>query len=278
MPRYVECRSYLLKVGATDLYLRLYEAIGYPVQRDYLGEPIGFFFTEVGALNKVMHMWGYDSLDARAERRARLFADPRWLDFLSSPGRWSKVRRRRFFVRTSLAKVARLLSRPGRAVVMHRTGNDAVNRLAVIASGIMNVLLAAILATMVVLIFTNVALRYLFNSGIVFSEEVSRYLFVWLTFVGAVAVLVDRGHQASDFLVNRLSAPARAALRRLSALVMLGAVVLFGYGSWQQAMLNMDNWSPVSGVPVALFYLAGVVSSIGLGIVLLARLPSRNPF
>jgi TRAP-type C4-dicarboxylate transport system permease small subunit len=43
-------------------------------------------------------------------------------------------------------------------------------------------------------------------------------------------------------------------------------------------MLNMDNWSPVSGVPVALFYLAGVVSSIGLGIVLLARLPSRNPF
>lgn len=161
---------------------------------------------------------------------------------------------------------------------MHRTGNDAVNRLAVIASGIMNVLLAAILATMVVLIFTNVALRYLFNSGIVFSEEVSRYLFVWLTFVGAVAVLVDRGHQASDFLVNRLSVPARAALRRLSALVMFGAVVLFGYGSWQQAMLNMDNWLPVSGVPVALFYLAGVVSSIGLGIVLLARLPSRNPF
>lgn len=82
MPRYVECRSYLLKVGTTNRYLRLYEAIGYPVQRDYLGEPIGFFFTEVGALNKVMHMWGYDSLDARAERRARLFADPRWLDFL----------------------------------------------------------------------------------------------------------------------------------------------------------------------------------------------------
>lgn len=160
----------------------------------------------------------------------------------------------------------------------HRTGNDDVNRLAVVASGIMNALLAAILTTMVVLIFTNVALRYLFNSGIVFSEEVSRYLFVWLTFLGAVAVLADRGHQASDFLVNRLPVEARAALRRLSALVMLGAVALFGYGSWQQAMLNMDNWSPVSGVPVALFYLAGVVSSIGLGIVLLMRLPSRNPF
>lgn len=82
MPRYIECRSYLLKVGTTDRYLGLYEAIGYPVQRDYLGEPIGFFVTEVGTLNKVMHMWGYDSLDARAERRSRLFADPRWLEFL----------------------------------------------------------------------------------------------------------------------------------------------------------------------------------------------------
>lgn len=160
----------------------------------------------------------------------------------------------------------------------HRTGNDDGNRLARVASGIMNVLLAAILATMVVLIFTNVALRYLFNSGIVFSEEISRYLFVWLTFVGAIAVLVDRGHQATDFLVDRLPAQARVALRRLSALVVFGAVALFGYGSWQQAMLNMDNWSPVSGVPVALFYLAGVVSSIGLGTVLLVRLPSRNPF
>lgn len=82
MPNYVECRSYVLKVGTTQQYMQLYENIGYPVQRKYLGEPIGFFVTEIGTLNKIIHLWGYDSLDDRAKRRARLFADPNWIEFL----------------------------------------------------------------------------------------------------------------------------------------------------------------------------------------------------
>jgi TRAP-type C4-dicarboxylate transport system permease small subunit len=45
-------------------------------------------------------------------------------------------------------------------------------------------LIALLLAVMVVLVFGNVVLRYAFNSGISFSEEVSRWLFVWLTFLG----------------------------------------------------------------------------------------------
>ena len=48
------------------------------------------------------------------------------------------------------------------------------------------VLAVACLAGMVVLVFGNVVLRYGFNSGIVVSEEVSRWLLVWLTFLGAI--------------------------------------------------------------------------------------------
>ena len=44
------------------------------------------------------------------------------------------------------------------------------------------------LAIMVVLVFGNVVLRYAFNSGITVSEEVSRWLFVWVTFLGAIWV------------------------------------------------------------------------------------------
>lgn len=82
MPNYVEFRTYILKVGSTKEYLKLYEEIGYPVQRRYLGEPLGFYFTEFGLLNKIVHTWGYDSLDDRSERRARLFSDPQWNEFL----------------------------------------------------------------------------------------------------------------------------------------------------------------------------------------------------
>ena len=57
---------------------------------------------------------------------------------------------------------------------------------------------------MVVLVFGNVVLRYGFNSGITVSEEVSRWLFVWLTFLGAIVALKEHGHLGSDMLVARL--------------------------------------------------------------------------
>lgn len=50
--------------------------------------------------------------------------------------------------------------------------------------------IVALLVAMVVMVFGNVVLRYGFNSGIVISEEVSRYFFVWLTFIGAVIALI----------------------------------------------------------------------------------------
>ncbi len=56
------------------------------------------------------------------------------------------------------------------------------------------VLIAAALAVMVVLVFGNVVLRYGFNSGITVSEEVSRWLFIWITFLGAVVALQEHGH------------------------------------------------------------------------------------
>lgn len=66
-------------------------------------------------------------------------------------------------------------------------------------------LMAASLALMVVLVFTNVVLRYAFNSGIAMSEELSRWLFVWLTFLGAVVAMHERAHLGTDSLVPRLS-------------------------------------------------------------------------
>ena len=60
------------------------------------------------------------------------------------------------------------------------------------------------LAVMVVLVFGNVVLRYAFNSGLTMSEEVSRWLFVWLTFMGAVVALREHSHLGVDALVLRL--------------------------------------------------------------------------
>ena len=68
------------------------------------------------------------------------------------------------------------------------------------------------LAIMVVLVFGNVVLRYTANSGITVSEELSRWLFVWLTFMGAVVALREHGHLGTDVLVSRLPAAAKTHL------------------------------------------------------------------
>jgi NIPSNAP len=79
----VEERCYVLRMphGPGD-YLALYEAEGLAVQRAALGRLLGYFHTEVGELNTMVHLWGYDSYDDRAARRAALAADPAWQRYL----------------------------------------------------------------------------------------------------------------------------------------------------------------------------------------------------
>src|SRR5437870_13335337 len=68
----------------------------------------------------------------------------------------------------------------------------------------LEILIAAFLAVMVVMVFGNVVLRYAFNSGIVVSEELSRWLFLWVTFLGAIVALKEGAHLGTDLLVSRL--------------------------------------------------------------------------
>jgi hypothetical protein len=77
----VEERIYELHNGRLADYRRLVETEGIAIQRPILGRLIGYFYSEIGELNQVVHLWAYDSLEDRTQRRARLFADPRWLEF-----------------------------------------------------------------------------------------------------------------------------------------------------------------------------------------------------
>ena len=64
----VEQRTYVVKAGRTAEFLAAVETLGLPVMRPLLGGLIGYFVTEIGALNEVVHLWAYESLDDRARR------------------------------------------------------------------------------------------------------------------------------------------------------------------------------------------------------------------
>jgi TRAP-type transport system small permease protein len=137
---------------------------------------------------------------------------------------------------------------------------------------LLKVLIALFLAIMVVLVFGNVVLRYAFNSGITVSEEVSRWLFVWVTFLGAIVAMREHGHLGVDSLVKRLPATGKKACLIVSQLLMLYVTWLLLVGSWEQTVINWDVAAPASGLSTGLFYGVGIVFSSSAGLILLADL------
>lgn len=123
-------------------------------------------------------------------------------------------------------------------------------------------LIAAALAVMVVLVFGNVLLRYGFNSGITMSEEVSRWLFIWMTFLGAVVALKEHGHLGVDMVVQKLPPAGKKVCLAIGHAVMLYIVWLLFQGSLAQARINWDVTAPVTGASMAIVYASGVVFSV----------------
>jgi NIPSNAP len=77
----IEERIYTCHCGQAQRYVQMYESEGLAIQRPILGTLVGYFTTEFGPLNQVVHMWAYESLQDRAERRARLLSDDAWIAY-----------------------------------------------------------------------------------------------------------------------------------------------------------------------------------------------------
>ncbi|HWP12259.1 MAG TPA: TRAP transporter small permease, partial [Ramlibacter sp.] len=134
---------------------------------------------------------------------------------------------------------------------------------------VLSVVMVACLALMVVLVFGNVVLRYGFNSGITLSEELSRWLFVWMTFIGALTALRSHAHLGTDSLVSRLPVAGKKICLGISHLLMLFICWLMFKGGWEQTVINWGTTSAVMEASMAYFYVSGVVFAALAALVIL---------
>jgi TRAP-type transport system small permease protein len=132
--------------------------------------------------------------------------------------------------------------------------------------------LALLLAVMAVLVFGNVVLRYGFNSGITVSEELARFMFVWLTFIGAVLAMQQNAHLGVDSLIQRLSDPMKKLAFVISSVLMLICCAVFLKGSIAQTIINWSVSAPVTGISMATLYGIGIFTSIGMGVLIAKKL------
>jgi len=142
-----------------------------------------------------------------------------------------------------------------------RWGNTAVEAL-----------LAALLLAMVLMVFGNVVLRYVFNSGIVVSEELSRFCFVWLTFIGAIVAEREGRHLGMDNVVERLSRKGKIACLAASQLLVLACCVVLFWGTWRQHEINASMAAPVTGMSMIWIFGLGYPCSVLIGALALNKL------
>jgi TRAP-type C4-dicarboxylate transport system permease small subunit len=131
---------------------------------------------------------------------------------------------------------------------------------------LLELLIVVCMVAMVIMVFGNVVLRYGFNSGIDISDEMSRYSFIWLTYIGAMVAMREKGHLGVDTLVKHLGVGGKKLCLFLSEALMLGCNVLFFWGTWQMHALQVSNVSPVVGLSMIWVYGIGYVVGGVMGI------------
>jgi TRAP-type C4-dicarboxylate transport system permease small subunit len=131
---------------------------------------------------------------------------------------------------------------------------------------LLELLVVIALVAMVIMVFGNVVLRYGFNSGITVSDEMSRYCFIWLTYIGAMVAMRDKGHLGVDTLVKHLPIGGKKFCLFLSEALMLFCNGVFLLGTWRMHELQVTNVSPVVGISMIWIYGIGYIVAVVMGI------------
>lgn len=117
---------------------------------------------------------------------------------------------------------------------------------------------------MVLFVFMNVVLRTCFNSGLTWSEELSRYLFVFVTYVGTISAMRVNGHLGVDTLISRVPRPLQMVMYVVSQLVIAALMCILVHGSGKMVLQNTESRTAALGISYALLYSVGIITGVSI--------------
>lgn len=120
---------------------------------------------------------------------------------------------------------------------------------------LLNGILAILLALMVIIVFSNVIGRYFLGSSLAWSEEVSRFLFIWLVFFGAILAYINDEHLALDILTKVLPKKGSQLIAVIADLLVIYALSLITIGGYKITVENMTWLSPAASIPYGYVYI-----------------------
>jgi TRAP-type transport system small permease protein len=136
----------------------------------------------------------------------------------------------------------------------------------------LEVVMVLCLVVMLVMVFGNVVLRLGFNTGIDLSEEMPRFAFVWMTFLGAIVGMRRRAHLGVDMLVQALPVFGRRICWGISQTVMLVCSLYIFYGTWLQHDIIAGNASPVAQISMLWVFGVSYITGAAIALICLSNL------
>lgn len=122
---------------------------------------------------------------------------------------------------------------------------------------------AILLVAMSGIVFGNVICRYFLEASLAWYEEVSRFLLIWIVFLGAVIALIKGDHLSIELLSLVLSPRACRMAVILSDILVLAALAIMFQGAWDMAIDSLNSGWLASSVPIPYgwVYMVGPVSA-----------------
>ena len=117
-------------------------------------------------------------------------------------------------------------------------------------------LVIGLMATMAVLVFTNVVSRYVFNYSIIWVEELTQYQMIWIAYLGAGLALREGRQVAVDTLQDFLPARLRRFVRLAIWFAIVAFLVTLTILGFQIAAFTWNQETPVMNIPTGIPYLA----------------------
>lgn len=133
-------------------------------------------------------------------------------------------------------------------------------------------ILVLLLAGMTVMVFLNVVLRYGFGKGLDVSDEMSRFFFVWLIFLGAIPAMRKNMHMGFDLLVTIASPGVRRVLLTIANGLVLAVCLLILTGTLMQWHVNATNVAPVTRMPMIWVFGVALPMSVAIGLMAARRM------
>jgi TRAP-type transport system small permease protein len=142
-------------------------------------------------------------------------------------------------------------------VDVKRTERFALSSILKTSEHILRVVTAILFSGMVLVVFMNVVARYCFSASLPWSEEVSRFMLIYLVFLGAIVAYINNEHLGLDLVIKLVPLRVSHVIILCSHVLSLVALSVLGFGGYQIASNSLKSgWTaPASGIPYGFIYI-----------------------